>query len=129
MKAFVIGRSKECDVVIVDPTVSRRHAEFVVKSDSEFMLTDCGSSFGTFIGRDGDWTQIGTATVRIGDHVRLGRHETTVRTIMTVVLDKLRQDAALKAAEEPAAQPPPRQPERKPVIERDPETGEIIMRK
>lgn len=129
MKAFSIGRSKECDVVIVDPTVSRRHAELVVKSESEFTLTDSGSSFGTFIGRGDEWAQVETATVRIDDRVKLGRHETTVRGIMTAVLNKLRQDAAANTTAEPVAQPPPEPPVRKPVIERDPETGEIITRK
>jgi pSer/pThr/pTyr-binding forkhead associated (FHA) protein len=133
MKAFLVGRSKECDVVIVDPTVSRRHAEFVVRSETEFVLVDCDSKFGTFIRRGDDWMPIQTTPVRIDDRIRLGQHETTIRTIMSVVVERLRADAATRAAAEPPAQspaqPPPPAPPRRVVIERDPETGEIITRK
>jgi pSer/pThr/pTyr-binding forkhead associated (FHA) protein len=133
MKAFLLGRSKECDVVIVDPTVSRRHAEFVVKSDNVFVLVDCGSKFGTFIRRGESWQPVQSEPVRIDDRIRLGQHETTIRTIMSVVVERLRATAAGRPAAppppDPPSQSPPPAPPRKAVIERDPETGEIITRK
>ncbi len=138
MKAFLVGRSKECDVVIVDPTVSRRHAEFVVKSETEFVLVDCDSKFGTFLLHSNEWKPITTAPVGIDDRVRLGQYETSIRTIMSVVLERLRRTAVATVAPEAAPKPSPvkstpsspQQPSsRKIVIERDPETGEIISRK
>ena len=130
MKAFLVGRSKECDVVIVDPTVSRRHAEFVVKSESAFELVDCDSKFGTFVRRGETWQPVLREPVRIDDRIRLGQHETTIRTIMSVVVDRLRASAAAAAAPlDPPPQPPSPAAPRKVVIERDPETGEIVTRK
>ena len=139
MKSFLVGRSKECEVVIADPTVSRRHAEFIVKSETEFVLVDCGSKFGTFLRHGDDWKQVTSTPVKIDDRIRLGQHETSIRTIMSVVLEGLRRTTAAAVAPEPVPVPPPvkstpdplSQPpsSRKVVVERDPETGEIISRK
>ena len=42
----VIGRSSECDIVVGDPNVSRRHAE-VRRIGRGFSLVDLGSTNGT----------------------------------------------------------------------------------
>jgi pSer/pThr/pTyr-binding forkhead associated (FHA) protein len=124
-KAFSVGRSKECDVVIADPTVSRRHAEIVVHSATDFVLVDCESKFGTFLRHDDEWHPVSTTGVAIDDHIRLGQHETTVRTITAAVLEQLRTPSA----DHPIAAEPPAKPRpTRTIIERDPETGEIIIR-
>ncbi|MFI5245471.1 MAG: FHA domain-containing protein, partial [Gemmatimonadales bacterium] len=46
--AIVVGRAVNSDVAIVDPTVSRRHAELTVVRDG-VQVTDAGSSNGTFV--------------------------------------------------------------------------------
>src|ERR1700689_4127386 len=98
MKSFSIGRSRECDVIIAEPSVSRHHAEIIVNSAADFVLIDCESKFGTFLRRDGGWRPVSSTGVAIDDQVRLGHHETTVRTLVTAVLARMR---------EPAADPPP----------------------
>jgi hypothetical protein len=68
---LVIGRSRECDIQIADPNVSRRHAE-LRREGSAFWLVDLGSTNGIDVnGRrqhrtklsDGDRVTIGTTEV------------------------------------------------------------------
>ncbi len=135
MKSFLIGRGLECDVVLTDPSVSRRHAEFVVKSEREFLLRDSQSTYGTFVSTGNDWKQITVAPVAIDDQIRFGRYTTTVRAVMSAVIEKLRASAPAEPKHAPKAMaaPPPKEPvkesAKRPAIERDPETGEIIKRK
>ena len=128
MKSFLLGRGLECDVIFTDPTVSRRHAEFVVKSDREFLLVDSASTYGTFVLSGREWKQITTAQVSIDDQIRLGRHDTTVRAVMSAVIERLRGSAPAETKPMPAS-PAPREPVKRAALERDPETGEIIKRK
>ncbi|MHB1222755.1 MAG: adenylate/guanylate cyclase domain-containing protein [Gemmatimonadaceae bacterium] len=43
-----VGRALQCDVAVLDPTISRRHAELWVEADG-LHLRDLGSSNGTFV--------------------------------------------------------------------------------
>ncbi len=135
MKSFLLGRGLECDVVLTDPSVSRRHAEFVVKSEREFLLRDSESTYGTFVLSGQDWKQITVAPVAIDDQIRLGSYTTTVRAIMSAVIEKLRASAPAEPKPPPKTVTPPlpkepvREPAKRPALERDPETGEIIKRK
>jgi NHLM bacteriocin system ABC transporter ATP-binding protein len=45
----ILGRAEECDVVVLDSSVSRRHAK-IEKTAGGFMLVDVGSANGTWIG-------------------------------------------------------------------------------
>lgn len=47
-KAFKIGRSAECDLVLMDQGVSREHAE-VIPTDTGWIIRDLDSSNGTFV--------------------------------------------------------------------------------
>jgi hypothetical protein len=67
-----IGRLPECDVVLNDPNVSRRHAE-VRRRGNDFIVVDLGSTNGTKVNgagvkerrlTDGDEITIGNATLR-----------------------------------------------------------------
>ncbi|MGQ0686127.1 FHA domain-containing protein [Bradyrhizobium sp.] len=127
MKSFLLGRGLDCDVVFADPTVSRRHAEFVVKSEREFLLVDSASTYGTFVRSGQEWKQITTAQVSIDDQIRLGRHDTSVRAVMSAVIEKLRASAPADEKPPPAS-PSSREPVKRAALERDPETGEIIRR-
>lgn len=69
---LVIGRSTEADVLVMDPEVSRRHAQLEADGGSVF-LTDLHSSNGTFLNgrpiresielRSGDEIDIGAARI------------------------------------------------------------------
>jgi len=65
-----IGSAKTCDIVITDPTVSRRHAE-IRRGQDGVILRDLGSMNGTFVG------QVRAKEVYLGSdtHFRVGRTE------------------------------------------------------
>ena len=65
--SIVVGRSRGCDVVVPQPTVSRRHLELRAL-DGAWLAVDLGSSNGTWlIGR-----RVGRARVTPGDEIVLG---------------------------------------------------------
>ena len=67
----VIGRSRECDVVLADANVSRRHAEIRPAARGHWTISDLGSTNGVRVnGRD-----VGTGRAEPlsgGDHVAIG---------------------------------------------------------
>lgn len=65
---FVVGRSSEADLLILDPEVSRRHARFENDGRTIF-LSDLHSSNGTFL--NGRRVRE-TIEVRPGDHIDVG---------------------------------------------------------
>ena len=62
-----LGRD-DCDVVLSDPEVSRRHA-FVGESADGFTIEDLGSTNGTFV--NGERID-GARALRSGDEIRFG---------------------------------------------------------
>lgn len=67
-RPIVIGRSRECDIRIGHPTVSRRHAILQHLQDGSWILKDLGSTHGCLVG--GDKVEhlpiVSGLTVRIG---------------------------------------------------------------
>jgi hypothetical protein len=63
----LIGRSRRCDFVVRDPSVSRRHA-LLIRSGDAWTLYDLGSTNGT---RINGW-RVERATLRAGDDLELG---------------------------------------------------------
>ena len=63
----VIGRSRECDVVLSDPNVSRRHAELRRDGDG-WRVVDLGSTNGVKVNR----RRVSEAGLRPGDTITLG---------------------------------------------------------
>jgi Domain of unknown function (DUF1707)/FHA domain len=71
----VVGRSRRCDVVLEDPTVSRRHLELRPAGDGQWLAVDVGSLNGTWrhnrrVGRTlvvpGDELWLGSCPIRLG---------------------------------------------------------------
>lgn len=65
----VLGRSARCDVVIDHHSISRRHAKLTAEK-TQVLITDCGSTNGTFIG---DRIVTSPATAPAGSQIRFGR--------------------------------------------------------
>ncbi|MGZ4199773.1 MAG: FhaA domain-containing protein [Thermoleophilia bacterium] len=65
--ATVIGRSRQCDVVINDPNVSRRHAE-VRREGAEYVLVDLDSTNGITV----NGQEVKRAALAEGDRLQLG---------------------------------------------------------
>jgi len=66
-EATVIGRSRQCDIVIGDPNVSRRHCE-VRREGDEHVIIDLGSTNGVLI----NGRQIQRAALAEGDRLQIG---------------------------------------------------------
>jgi hypothetical protein len=64
---LTIGRSRDCDMVIDDPNISRRHAELRSEGDG-WRIVDLGSTNGIKVNR----RRVGEAVLRSGDRVTLG---------------------------------------------------------
>jgi hypothetical protein len=64
---FTIGRSRDCDLVIDDPNISRRHAELRADGDS-WRIADLGSTNGVKVNR----RHVDEALLRSGDRITLG---------------------------------------------------------
>jgi Protein of unknown function (DUF3662)/FHA domain len=67
---LTLGRARECDIVVDDPSVSRRHAE-LRRGPGGFTLVDLSSTNGTQV----NGKKIGQAEVADGDRIMLGQTE------------------------------------------------------
>jgi hypothetical protein len=70
-----VGRNKESEIFLVDPSVSRNHAVLEPQGD-HVVVRDCGSTNGTFV--NGERIQL--RTLRAGDRVAFGKTEMIVET-------------------------------------------------
>ena len=77
MAVYKIGRSPKSDIVMTEGSVSREHAELSETSDGRYSILDVGSTYGTFILREGDWWKIKQAVIGPDEPVMLGKHRTT----------------------------------------------------
>jgi FHA domain/Domain of unknown function (DUF1707) len=66
--AVTVGRSAECDVVVGEETVSRRHAELLHSADDTWTVRDLDSLNGTWL----NGSRVREARVCRGDVLRLG---------------------------------------------------------
>jgi len=72
-KTFLIGREDYCSLTIEEDSVSRSHAEIRRnEQDGNFLLTDLGSTNGTFV--NGELLQNEHRTLKAGDTIRVGSH-------------------------------------------------------
>jgi hypothetical protein len=70
----LVGRSRECDIVLADANVSRRHAEVLPAAANTWTIADLGSTNGVVVnGRRIE----GAAQLQPGDRIALGTAEIT----------------------------------------------------
>jgi pSer/pThr/pTyr-binding forkhead associated (FHA) protein len=65
-----IGRSPDCDVFLDDVTVSRRHAQIIGDSATQFRIDDQGSLNGTYVNR----RRIDSQRLEDGDEIQIGKY-------------------------------------------------------
>ena len=71
-RALTVGRSKGCEIVLNDDTVSNTHARVAFSAKDQWVtVSDLGSSNGTFLNGE----RISSAEARIGDELRFGTTE------------------------------------------------------
>jgi hypothetical protein len=64
---IIVGRSRDCDLILGDPSVSGRHARLSWRN-GQITIEDLGSANGTWVRGE----KVETAAIRPGDDVRLG---------------------------------------------------------
>jgi hypothetical protein len=67
---LIVGRDKECDLVVADTHVSRRHLRVYPEGD-EIIFADLASSNGVFL----NGVKRASGSLRVGDTLRLGNTE------------------------------------------------------
>jgi pSer/pThr/pTyr-binding forkhead associated (FHA) protein len=67
-KPVVVGRDGDCGVADPHPSVSRRHAIILLQADGRFLITDLGSTNGTFVND----ARVDSAVLADGDRDRVG---------------------------------------------------------
>ncbi len=75
-KEMIFGRSNECDVIIDNPRVSRRHFK-IIPSGGGHLLEDMGSTAGTFLNGDAISQR---EKLRSGDEIQAGPSRFVYRT-------------------------------------------------
>lgn len=119
---FTIGRDRQCDVPIADDSVSRLHAEIVFTDGNQILLTDCRSSNGTFLIRNGKKEAVRQEIVSPGDTVQFGAVTMPLSDLLNAIRHKLKKAEA--AAPRPRQPPPP--PASPPRAEASPEGKQLI---
>lgn len=70
---IIIGRDPECDMVLKQPTLSRRHIRIMKRSADEYELTDLNSSNGTYVTSVGSRIPTGESViVSKGANIQVG---------------------------------------------------------
>lgn len=146
MLTLIIGRGSECDFVVSDDTVSRRHAVMVIEGDNEIRVADSNSTNGTFVFDSGFWMRTQQCRVRSKDRLKFGEVEVAVADILAHVATLPSGGASGRGsgAARPAGPPPSPAPDvRRPGAQsgggsdapdlekfkrpyRDPITGDIV---
>jgi len=68
----IIGRSRECDIVLGDPNISRQHAELRPDGQGGWTVADMGSTNGVRVNGRSAGDQRSPTPVRSGDRIDLG---------------------------------------------------------
>ena len=101
---FTIGRERSCDIAIADESVSRLHAELTILENGKLFLTDCHSSNGTAVVRDGAARRISQEFVLATDRVQFGDVVLNMADVLESVRGRVKQ-AAVPAAAAPRDAP------------------------
>jgi adenylate cyclase len=89
----VLGRALSCDLPLLDPTISRKHAELKADAGGIF-VRDLGSSNGTFVAG----ARTSEARLTLGDRVTFGKVSFEVRAASEYLVDDATAETRRRAA-------------------------------
>jgi hypothetical protein len=84
MPTYRIGRRTDNDIVIDEPSISRRHAELFDVGDGTYRLRDLESRMGTLVRGPDGWNPIDLVEVDAKTPIRLGNYKTTVAELLVL---------------------------------------------
>jgi len=84
-RTFTIGRAPDCDIVLADDSVSRRHAELMVVADGQIFLADCRSTHGTQVIENGVKQPLDQQVVSPHASIRFGDVTMAVAEILSAL--------------------------------------------
>lgn len=84
-RIYSIGRGPGSDIPIHEIAVSRKHAELVFLDRGRCRLRDCGSTYGTFVLRNGQWEKIREAVVDRDDVLRFGNWRSSTKQLVMLL--------------------------------------------
>ncbi|MEW5913511.1 MAG: FHA domain-containing protein [Thermodesulfobacteriota bacterium] len=79
---YTIGRSRQCHLILSEPSVSAIHAKLSFTKDGRIRLTDLGSTNGTYRLDGGRFVGLTNSYVSPTDMVRFGAVEIQVKTML-----------------------------------------------
>ena len=88
---YRIGRGSDVDIRLDDGSVSRVHAELVATLSGSYYLTDCASSRGSYVARNGEWSRIRQEFISPADAILLGQYQTTAPALVALAAKKVRR--------------------------------------
>ncbi|MBF0376731.1 MAG: FHA domain-containing protein [Desulfamplus sp.] len=106
-RKFTIGRSRECDIVLADESVSRKHAELIFMPDGKLFLIDCRSTHGTLLINAGKSQSVKQEFISPTDVVRFGDVTMPVKEILEGIHLKFKSFNTQAAQPKPSSEPPP----------------------
>lgn len=97
-QTVIIGRGRDCDLLLTHNSISRRHAELILEPDGSCELRDLNSTGGTYVQRGGKEMPVTNTKLKSSDVLRLGDYEITLKDLLSLVPERP------AAAARPAAQ-------------------------
>ena len=125
MRTYVIGRSREADIILTNASIAPRHAELVVSNHDDYYLTDCASGSGSWLQTGDSWTPLRQGFVTERHRIRFGTYETSLSQLISALRRGTRgqpSEGSGSAIANSAAMLAG-------TVERDPTTGEIVRKR
>ncbi len=82
--AFLIGRSTDNDLVLNDPSVSRRHCILLFRGD-KYEFLDLGSTHGVRVLSGDEWIDADGLLVNVDAHIKIGEVVQTVSSLLLLL--------------------------------------------
>ena len=104
-KTLVVGRGRDCDLLLTHSSISRRHAELTVDAGGDASIRDLDSTGGVFILRDGKEIPVTQSRLKPTDTLRLGDYNISVKDLLSLIPEE--KSVVRSRRITPAASPSP----------------------